>query len=706
MKTHRSTRLTHSCLSLMIAGLAFATSTSAVAAQKTVCTVTINSSDERAMFIKKLPAGDFKFVELTEFDKSAQSYDRAQSKWFENACAAKVQCDILLVSAHFGGFFWGTSQYMLSMEQLEKNSCANTCDGILKKPKEVFLFGCNTLASKDKDHRTQSQYTQVLIEHGMDATLAERVSETRYGSVGSTFEDQMSRAFINVPHIYGFHSTSPSGANIRGSISRYFDMIPNYANHLDKMSDASIHNDELDRAMVDSPMAQQSGAATVASKAEGLPFRNQICKTYDDKLSIVDRTKVVTNMLRSKDRMIYLDAVVRFLSQNIMMIRQNTWANEDLLSIHKNQDVMTDLDTKKKSSESSINLKLDLYDLDVTLGRIQQSEFNQVALGLLKPELKNLTSTKADLVCSQLARRGLRMKVNADDFNPAKISSVPMLFALQCLETEDPRLTTAVVKMIDSPSVMRDGNNLRAYLLALTRLPGAEAEKLAIARRIAALPNYGAFKPYTTGLIAAYGTGDEQLKAAGDLTKFDIHETTYVYTMFSRRPKSEALASALISNFTNTRGRESAMTQLSSIVSLLPESSDKWSQVGSFIAQLNAREQTAVFAKIIKSGFSPNALADVLISTLTRGDSNYLAYQGYLLSKMSLNAQQTQNLLSYQQSQPMLSGFRALASWILVTQPKNMLTKKERSSLRGNGQKATCELDHEYPRCGFEAVRL
>ena len=33
---------------------------------------------------------------------------------------------------------------------LEEASCNNSCDGILKKPKEVFFFTCNVLAGKQR----------------------------------------------------------------------------------------------------------------------------------------------------------------------------------------------------------------------------------------------------------------------------------------------------------------------------------------------------------------------------------------------------------------------------------------------------------------------------------------------------------------------------------------------------------------------------
>ncbi len=119
----------------------------ATTAKKTVCSITINSDEEINAFKKNLSPDLWNFVELTTLYSGGGSQDNKKD-WMKNACAAKPSCDILLISGHFGGSFFGQSGLRLSLEDLEKYSCDSDCAGILKQPKEVFLFGCNTLATK------------------------------------------------------------------------------------------------------------------------------------------------------------------------------------------------------------------------------------------------------------------------------------------------------------------------------------------------------------------------------------------------------------------------------------------------------------------------------------------------------------------------------------------------------------------------------
>lgn len=129
--------------------------------EKTVCSMTLNSNEEIELFKDKLTPLGWKFIEL--IPKNEDPYNE---NWLQLSCEQKVKCDILVVSGHFGGTFFGSSRYRLTTEELESRSCQTTCDGIFNQPKEVFLFGCNTLANKDKDQRTPEEYLQILRNDG------------------------------------------------------------------------------------------------------------------------------------------------------------------------------------------------------------------------------------------------------------------------------------------------------------------------------------------------------------------------------------------------------------------------------------------------------------------------------------------------------------------------------------------------------------
>ena len=181
-----------------------------------VCTVTINSSDEREVFQNYLKK-DFDFLELTDLDGGKE--------WFYQSCRQNIECDILLVSGHFGGVFFGESGYRLSQDELQRRACQPVCDGILKRPKEVFLFGCNTTAGKEPDWRRPQRYVRDLVESGFSRGLAEQVATFRYSPVGQRTRDRMRQVF---PHarIYGFDSNAPLGFQIRWRLRNYFQSIP------------------------------------------------------------------------------------------------------------------------------------------------------------------------------------------------------------------------------------------------------------------------------------------------------------------------------------------------------------------------------------------------------------------------------------------------------------------------------------------------
>ncbi len=73
-------------------------SVDASAISKRICTMTLNSSDEKEAF-QKLSAGpEVEFTELVPENKNPS--------WLQEACRSGIQCDVLVVAGHiFGGVF-------------------------------------------------------------------------------------------------------------------------------------------------------------------------------------------------------------------------------------------------------------------------------------------------------------------------------------------------------------------------------------------------------------------------------------------------------------------------------------------------------------------------------------------------------------------------------------------------------------------------
>ena len=106
---------------LALAGLAWPDD--AVAEQKTVCSITVNSPDEQAMFRRSLPAEKFQFVELVE---------HGRPDWLASACRRQIRCDVLVISGHFDGanvFFSDRTEEseFLPVAEMERVSCSDSC---------------------------------------------------------------------------------------------------------------------------------------------------------------------------------------------------------------------------------------------------------------------------------------------------------------------------------------------------------------------------------------------------------------------------------------------------------------------------------------------------------------------------------------------------------------------------------------------------
>ncbi|MGE5615675.1 MAG: hypothetical protein ACM3X5_02045 [Bacillota bacterium] len=176
---------------VFLVALALAAAHARAESVKTICTITVNSSDEKETFRQNLPKDKYKFVELVE---------KGRSDWLRSSCEKHIQCDVLVISGHFnaGETFYsdkiGNNDF-LQVDELERASCSESCPGIFSHLKEVYLFGCESLNPDPTEY------------------------SSAYGESG---RDRMRRLFANVPAIYGFYSSAPVGPTAAMLLGRYF----------------------------------------------------------------------------------------------------------------------------------------------------------------------------------------------------------------------------------------------------------------------------------------------------------------------------------------------------------------------------------------------------------------------------------------------------------------------------------------------------
>ena len=288
-------------------------------AQYQVCSITINSSDEIETFQKFLPAKDFKFIELLPSQKN-ELQDHS-THWFDDACKKSPRCDILVVSGHFGGTFFGKSSYALPTELLEEKSCQNSCPNILSHVKEIFLFGCNTLASKTKDKRSYTEYLKVLLDDGLARETAERVVAARYSPLETDFRSRMNFVFSGSHTIYGFDELSPLGPHVRKPLRKYFQFINknfgSYANYLKTGQYKRASNKELFRYFPRNVFTLNQAHISLAEEEP------QQKKFFYDKCLLYDRTKNFPQRLQALEDIFKADqsgsaffAIDYFLNHN------------------------------------------------------------------------------------------------------------------------------------------------------------------------------------------------------------------------------------------------------------------------------------------------------------------------------------------------------------------------------------------------------
>lgn len=261
---------------VLVAVLAALTGLPAHAAKRTVCTITVNSADEKDAFRKYLPRDDYQFVELVE---------KGRPDWLKSSCQKGIQCDVLVVSGHFnaGDTFYSdniANNEYLKVDELERASCSDSCPALFSRLKEVYLFGCESL--------------------NPDATKY----SSSYGESG---RDRMRRLFANVPVIYGFSGAAPVGPTAGALLARYFGSGTGGEIGSGRPSSRMLSQFAFNK------MTYVSGVRDSDPRAAQ---RREICQFYDDRQSAAQKLAFVHGLLRrdTSEVRVFLDRIEKLLA--------------------------------------------------------------------------------------------------------------------------------------------------------------------------------------------------------------------------------------------------------------------------------------------------------------------------------------------------------------------------------------------------------
>jgi len=369
-----------------LAGIAWAPD--ALPAPKNVCTITINSADEKDAFRRYLPADKFQFIELVE---------RGRPDWLASACSTGVRCDALVISGHYDGgheFFSEhiDSEEFLPVDEMERVSCSDSCSGLFSQLKEVYLFGCNTL-NPEVFHSTSPAIARMLVQSGHSPAAAERLARALSVRYADSSRDRMRHIFKDVPAIYGFSSTAPLGPAAATLLDRYFqsggarDIASGRAGPR-ILSYFAGHSLTMTRGSTD------------ADSDAG--FRRDVCQFFDDRLSIAQKLDFVHRLLNrdmAEVRM-FLDRIENYSAFWIDTVRQTPAVARALDEIANDQPARDRyLDFARNSEEPALRARL--IALAHRLGWLTASEKHVELVRLLNDQLAraDVGSADVELVC-------------------------------------------------------------------------------------------------------------------------------------------------------------------------------------------------------------------------------------------------------------------------------------------------------------------
>jgi hypothetical protein len=290
-----------SCLVLLATTLSSSTASPAGAAPavQTVCTITVNSADEKEAFRRHLPAARYRFVELVE---------RNRPDWLATACQSAVVCDVLVISGHYDGaneFFSDQleTREFLPVDELERASCSDSCPSLFSRLREVHLFGCNTL-NPEAHSSASAEIVRSLVREGHSLKEAERHLRNLNAGHGESSRDRMRQVFKDVPVIYGFSSVAPLGPIAAATLNDYFRGAG-----VREIGQGRVSRRLLERF---APFAM-TATRGITDQDPHAAVRRDVCQFADDGLSVADRLGFVHQLLQRQmaETRIHLDRIQR-----------------------------------------------------------------------------------------------------------------------------------------------------------------------------------------------------------------------------------------------------------------------------------------------------------------------------------------------------------------------------------------------------------
>jgi hypothetical protein len=448
-------------LAMVTALLAAVWAHEADADRKTICTITVNSSDEQAVFRRNLSQDKFQFVELVE---------RGRADWLASACREQIRCDVVVISGHYDGgneFFSDRTERseFLPVDELERVSCSDSCPGLFSQLKEVYLFGCNTL-NAGATRVPSAEIERSLVRSGHSPADAERLARVLGVRHGESSRDRMRQIFRNVPLIYGFSSVAPVGPTAAAILGRYFQasgageigsghasvrLLGNFAGH----------------AMV------VTSGMTDADPEVG--HRRDTCQFVDDRLSAAQKLDFIHRLLGREmaEVRMFLDGIEEYIASLSEAERQAPAVARVLDEIARDSAPRVRyLDFARDADDPAIRARM--MKLAHRLGWLSRAELRDELMLMIGQQLArdSLSANNVDLVCSLNDGGELDQERHRLQLSPAKASKAGHAAVLACLGKVDAH--ARVLEALTSA----DGGEVEIAQVYLYRRPITDVSEL------------------------------------------------------------------------------------------------------------------------------------------------------------------------------------------------------------------------------------
>lgn len=397
--------------------------------KKTICTITVNSSDEKEEFRRSLPPDKFQFVELVE---------QGRPDWLASACRQGVRCDVLLISGHYDGrdeFYSDQvgAQEFLPVEEMERASCSQSCSGLFSQLKEVYLFGCNTLNPEALKHASP-EIERSLVHSGYSRADAGRLSLVLGARHGESSRDRMRLIFKDVPVIYGFSAKAPVGPVAASMLSGYFRLEGGSGTGSGHASPKLLGHFAGTSLTVASGLSGGSDALAT--------FRRDVCQFSDAGLSAAQKLGFV-HRLMDRDMAevsLFLDRIEKYVASISANESQVPEVAQAIAVIAGDQGArIRFLEFARDADQPAVRARM--IRLASRLGWLSEEDERAEFVRLINDRLTKNTVSPADvdLVCVLGEDGGLDQEIDRLRPSPAQANTVAHEAVLACLGSTEAR---------------------------------------------------------------------------------------------------------------------------------------------------------------------------------------------------------------------------------------------------------------------------